>query len=384
MVDRLAVVARHREDAGWLARAPIRHAVVDKTWIPNVGGDASSYLAWIVLNYHALPSWCLFLHAHEYHWHHARYSQIRSMRIDVEASGRGFLSVNHVADGSMILFSKDLLAELTNEEHASLRRDLLGLQTPYAGRVRHSPCGQFWVRRDRILARPRAFYQRLYDALTDAHHPLLSRRAAAEGYPSRMLHVFFIEGYWHYVFGEAEDYMLPYTTYDQMPLMLPSSLVDEHLPHHAQNDFPPLQLTRAGLQVHLRKQPHLRPTRGGNQTSTDALGLVEKKSARVLLAKVAHGCDCAARRNQHPPETCKRAADAAIRLLLKVGDEHRIAADGEYCNALAALLSPLTAEARQRIRVLSTTCFGGVGGARDYALVALVACMKNSSARRGR
>ena len=102
--DRLAVVARHREDVAWLAHAPIAHAVVDKSWIPNVGGDATSYLSWIILNYHALPKWCLFLHAHEFHWHHARYSQLRSMRIDLEAAGRGFLSVNHAADGSICSF----------------------------------------------------------------------------------------------------------------------------------------------------------------------------------------------------------------------------------------------------------------------------------------
>ena len=382
--DRLAVVARHREDVGWLARSPIAHAIVDKAWIPNVGGDASSYLAWIVLNYHALPKWCLFLHAHEYHWHHARYSQLRSMRIDLEAAGRGFLSVNHIADGSMILFSKDLLAELSDDEHTSLRRELLGLSTRYTGRVRHAPCGQFWVRRDRILARPRAFYQRLFDALTDAHHPLLSRQAVAEGYPSRMLHVFFIEGYWHYVFGEDEDYAMPYWQYDQMPLVRFASLPDEGIRPVARQEFPPLRLTRAGLDVHLHKQPHLRPQRRGNTTTaahSSGDAAFETKSARLLLSKVAHGCDCAARRNQKPPETCKRAADAAIRLLIKVGDEQRLAASADYCDALSELITPLPADARERVRLLSSMCFGGVGGARDYALAAIVSCLNAREAQ---
>ena len=358
-----------------MAKAPIAHVTVDKSWIPNVGGDATSYLSWIILNYHALPKWCLFLHAHEYHWHHARYSQIRSMHLDVEATGRGFLSVNHVADGTMLYFAKDLLAELTNEEHTRLRRLLLDLQTPYPGYVLHSPCGQFWVRRDRILARPRAFYQRLYDALTDAHHPLLSRRAAAEGYPSRMLHVFFIEGYWHYVFGEGEDYALPYRNYDRIPLLpLPQGeLANERV--HAKSgpvDFPPLHLTRAGLMTHLHKQSQRLLQR--NATIAQG-GDGEKKSARLLLSKVAHGCDCTTRRGSQPPEACRRAADSAIRLLLRVSDEHRLAADSEFCGVLDGLLEPLSRDARARIHALSGACFGGSGGARDYALFTLASCL---------
>ena len=244
------------QDVRWLKYSPIVYTVVTKSWTPNVGGDATSYLSWIILNYHALPKWCIFMHAHQWNWHHARYSSLRSMRIDVDATKRGFLSVNHAADGAMILFSKDLLAELTNAEHTVLRRDILGLEMPYTGRVRHTPCGQFWVRRNRILARSRAFYERLYDALTDSHHPLLGRAAAAEGYPERMLHVFFIEGYWHWVFGEAENYALPYQKYDQIPLVPIAgrgTRTDERAPRNGRVDSPPLRLTLVGLTLHLRK-----------------------------------------------------------------------------------------------------------------------------------
>ena len=91
---------------------------------------------------------------------------------------------------------------------------------------------------------------------------------------------------------------------------------------------------------------------------------------------MAHGCDCTVRRgSRHPPETCRRAADSAIRLLLKVDDERRLAPTGEYCDALGELLGPLAPDARERIRALSSSCFGGVGGARDFALIAIVACL---------
>ena len=400
-LDKLAVVARYEEDIGWLRKSSIPHLVVDKSWVPNVGGDATSYLAYIILNYHALPRWCLFMHAHEYHWHHARYSQLRSMRIDVDATGHGFLTISHSSSGEMIWFSKDLLAELSDEEHTSLRRDLLGLSSPYAGRLPHTPCGQFWARRDRILARPRAFYQRLYDVLTNASHPLLSRYAAGEGYPSRMLHVFFVEGYWHYIFGEPEHYNPPFAKYDRMPLtQIPVSapLVsadEEATPERLRSrrhSFPPLHLTLGGLRLHIRKEQLRLNSRSRNATlasegTSEGAGdaaLSDSRSPRQLLAKVAHGCNCPHGSYGRPPETCKRAADAAVRLLLKLGEQQHLNRSSGFCGALAKaeLLSTLsTPKASEQVESLQARCFGGAGGARDYALTALVSCLISRAAR---
>ena len=412
LTNRLAVVARYREDVRWLERAPIRHVVVDKSWIPNVGGDASSYLSFILLNYHALPEWCLFMHAHEYHWHHAQYSALRSMRIDVDATKSGFLSISHATDGQMIWFSKDLLAELSDEEHIKLRRELLGLRTPYRGRVQHTPCGMFWVRRDRILARPLKFYQRLYYAMTNSSHALLGRRASGEGYPSRMLHVFFIEGYWHYIFGEQEDYRLPYTRYDEMPLIplsrstsfsAENEVASAKLQRSMDLKFPPLRLTYGGLLLHVRKfekSGSLRNTnssknskgsraspqtstqqRRGDQASTGSSSWwqeLEHRSPRQMFAKVVHGCRCPQRPNiDRVPDSCARAADNAIGLLIRLGQHQALSNDHEFCGALtkAKLTTSLSSDAKAGIHTLQSKCFGGSGGARDYALSALSNCI---------
>ena len=419
-VDKLAVIARYREDISWLSNAPIPHVVVDKSWIANVGGDATSYLAFILLNYHSLPRWCLFMHAHEYHWHHAQYSELRSMRIDVDATGSGFLSVSHATNGAMVWFSKDLLAEISDDEHMSLRRDLLGLRTPYRGRVQHTPCGMFWVRRDRILARPLAFYQRLYRAMTNASHPLLSRYAVGEGYPARMLHVFFIEGYWHYIFGEDEDYRPPYTVYDKMPLAplsahspmtteRESSTLEQR--QSAELSFPPLNLTYRGLLLHVHKQQRhrlanstrhesrskgssgdasstrpVRTSHGKEDSAVDLSFASDDRSPRQLLARVAHGCSCSAttKWRVQPKETCIRAADSAIRLLLRLGEQQQLANWSSFCGALAQsnLMSTLSPSARQRIHSLQSQCFGGVGGSRDYALSALTDCINKDEQER--
>lgn len=338
------------------------------------------------------------------------------MRIDVDATKRRFLTVSHLAGGEMMWFTKDLLAEISDDEHTTLRRDLLELYTPYSGRVRHTPCGQFWVHRDRILARPLAFYQRLYNALSDASHPLLSRFAAAEGYPSRMLHVFFVEGYWHYIFGEGEDYGdVPYSRYEQMPfvalgsdgskLLVQSQNEEVPIQRRSSEDFnfPPLRLTFGGLKVHLRKQQLQRSVRRGGSVSSiggsnssggmssfvaplTALSPIDQRTPRQLLGKLVHGsCDCTARRAKgRPTESCRRAADGAIRLLLRIGELQRLNESNDFCAALRAtdVLADIEAkpERMTRVRSLQWRCFGGTGGARDYALTALVSCMLRRSA----
>ena len=82
----------------------------------------------------------------------------------------------------------------------------------------------FWVTRERIRARPRRYYERLYAAVTDAHHPLLGMRGKAIHYASRTMHNFFMEGYWHYIFGEPEVCTLPFETYEDIPNALPPPL----------------------------------------------------------------------------------------------------------------------------------------------------------------
>lgn len=107
----LVIFAVHGQaDTAWLAHAPRPFVLVNKTaeGIPNTGLDASTYLWWIVRNYYRLPSWTLFMHLHEYHWHHPFYSQLLSMAIDVDAlpPGVGYLNVAHDRHGRMLLYTK--------------------------------------------------------------------------------------------------------------------------------------------------------------------------------------------------------------------------------------------------------------------------------------
>ena len=182
----------------WLNWSPRPYVVLDKSAVPNLGLDSSTYLYFILRHYDALPRWLCFLHLHEYHWHHPRYSQLKSMAIDVDALAERYLSLAHDREGKLVAYDKPPLRELNASEHELLRESLLGLRAPLRTnqQVHFAPGGQFWVARARILARPRSFYAALYDAVTDPTHPQLGegRSSSIQLYAKRPgLGVFFME-----------------------------------------------------------------------------------------------------------------------------------------------------------------------------------------------
>ena len=226
--DHLVVLAASTADAAraaaatWLSWAPRPFVVIDKTNAPNLGLDSSTYLWFILRHYDRLPKWVCFLHLHEYHWHHPYYSQLKSMAVDVARAGVGFLNLAHDSSGAMVVYEKAALRELNDTEHRALREELLGIPRRHAlrenGTLRFAPGGQFWVSRQRILARPRRFYAKLYEAVTDPHHPLLGRTSTVQLYHGRKIGVFFMEAYWHFIMGEPLwDFELAYTKYAELP-----------------------------------------------------------------------------------------------------------------------------------------------------------------------
>ena len=126
--DYLVVLAGHNASTSlsWVPNwAPRPFVALYKQEIPNTGYDASTYLWWIIQNYHRLPKWTLFLHNHEYHWHHPLYSQLVSMVLDVDTINRGYLNVAHDRNGKPLMYHKGALLELNvseNEQAALLVR----------------------------------------------------------------------------------------------------------------------------------------------------------------------------------------------------------------------------------------------------------------------
>ena len=229
--DHLVVLATSTAEAarkavdGWLQWAPRPFVVIDKSGVPNVGMEASTYLWFLLRHYSRLPRWLCFMHLHEYDWHHPKYSQLRSMAIDVDRAGAPFLSLAHDRDGRFVMFEKQPVKELSDNEHNSLRKELLGYDIPLPddssgmSYTRYPPGAQFWVSRERVLARPRSHYLQLYATMIDEHHPLLGRTSWTEMYRGRQIGAFFMEAYWHIWFGEGGAAELRYKNYDELPFI---------------------------------------------------------------------------------------------------------------------------------------------------------------------
>ena len=91
--ETVVVLAHYKEDLDWLhKRQPFDYFVVTKCchqlgWTPhtlpiNRGTEASSYFKFISENYHRLPRYMIFLHAHESSHH----SQVRAWHYPVDLS----------------------------------------------------------------------------------------------------------------------------------------------------------------------------------------------------------------------------------------------------------------------------------------------------------
>jgi len=200
--QRLEIVSSHfREDLSWLRAAPwpvhvytkiggASPAIPPTAVLPNIGNEASAYLAYIVDRYHTLPEFAAFIHGHETAWHQ-RGGAILPLIENAVATGADFTSLNHTAGGPWCTDPSckgrhhcDLMA---NGQWDALFARVLG---PMPAVLQGDCCAQFVVAR-RILQRfPRSVYRSWKDSVLAYKGDLRE--------PG-----FFFEYTWHYIFGEA-------------------------------------------------------------------------------------------------------------------------------------------------------------------------------------
>lgn len=246
------VASKYNENANWIRSSPYDVILYSKTeGEPNYvreGKDteASSYLYHIIHNYDNLSLWTLFVHAHEYHWHHPL-SVLKSMEIDLDSIDERckFFSINHGKWGITDKYDDEILkkqilpimmyrnisgftpSELSTTEYCQVMKDIFGVQEYNAiikkhfpnqqvlREQRYSPSAQFYVHRDRIRVRPKSFYEHCYQLLTKPGYIL--QRSASRKYSERKIGTFFFEANWHYIFGEDYLYTPFYQNYQDFP-----------------------------------------------------------------------------------------------------------------------------------------------------------------------
>ena len=141
--------------------------------IPNVGVEATSFLWFIIQRYETLPDHVAFIHGHETSYHQKGDRPLLEMIRDANVQKYGFVPLNN------FWYCIQLYGALRN--YIQVYKNL-ELEPPNELIV----CGsaQFIVSRYRILARPKSYYEKLYERVT-------SREIGNA-----------LEYVWHHIFGE--------------------------------------------------------------------------------------------------------------------------------------------------------------------------------------
>ena len=141
--------------------------------IPNVGVEATAYLWYIIQRYETLPDHVAFIHGHETSHHQQGGRPLLEMIRDAQVHKYNFVPLNN------FWYCIQLQGALRN--YIQVYKNL-ELDTPENFIV----CGsaQFIVSRYRILARRKAYYEKLYERIT-------SREIGNA-----------LEYVWHHIFGE--------------------------------------------------------------------------------------------------------------------------------------------------------------------------------------
>ena len=219
----IVVVSKHLEDDKWLKQSPLKYVIIDSNEVPHYTYESGKYLNYIIKNYESLPEWCLFMHCHEYTYHHIS-SHIDSMHIDTNELDKmsiEFLNINHGKHGRMLMnnYRFVMCKELTQQQMIKLRKGLLNLDTHIEMKPEYfcyPSNAQFWVKRNRILKHPKSFYENIYNSLINKElYPELHIKS--EWNKDAPMAGFFLEMHWHYILGEKEYYKLPFNNYADIP-----------------------------------------------------------------------------------------------------------------------------------------------------------------------
>ena len=105
MTSRTALcIAHYNEDLRWMGDIDSQKYdihLVSKT-VPdarifqpqNQGFETSAYLEFIIKNYDTLPEWCVFVHGHQYSWHHEGRMQDLVNNLDIDENTPKYKNIN--------------------------------------------------------------------------------------------------------------------------------------------------------------------------------------------------------------------------------------------------------------------------------------------------
>lgn len=178
------VIAHYNEDLNWVSDLKYNYTIISRYGLPketppNKGNEASSYLEYIIKNYHQLKEYTIFVHGHETAYHHLTPIQ---NKINNLIFNKTYYNINEMpvhthgrVHNNFMKIIEEKILKRTIQEHHQLR-----------------PCAMFYVHRDLILHNPLEVYQELYDYLMTSNE---------ESYHTGR----YFEFTWHIIFTHQDD-----------------------------------------------------------------------------------------------------------------------------------------------------------------------------------
>ena len=188
------VTSHYNENLHWLKKSPYPVSVVSKIGakpsaikprytIPNNGNEASSYLHYIVHNYHTLPPYIAFIHGHKDAWHHKNGSILHQLK-NLNLYNVKYHTLNNCPVKEWNIKNSGCMKSIA-AYWDSYFKQWLGEKPPL--RASHDCCAQFVVSREVIQSQPLEAYITWLDfSLTK---------------PSKLVGYIF-EILWHIIMGE--------------------------------------------------------------------------------------------------------------------------------------------------------------------------------------
>jgi hypothetical protein len=126
--------------------------------LPNKGKESSSYLKYIIDNYHNLPDHVAFCHGHETAWHQDK-TLLEALG---EYNGEEYWSLNNT-------YYRNILYKGCQENQVwwHICWSWYAINLPLPELMEHTMSAQFVVPKESILRNPLEFYEKCYDMLMD-------------------------------------------------------------------------------------------------------------------------------------------------------------------------------------------------------------------------
>jgi hypothetical protein len=156
------VCSRYSKDVGFLDEINISKTIVSKNEVPNKANETTSFLHFIINNYHNLPENIIFIHDENESWHHRGKitEDIYKWIDEYESNGRKYHNFNSEEYNDHANIYKDNPA-FRDYWDSTLKSTLGEYETAKFGNAKC--CAQFIVSRDKIIEKPKSFYENVYN-----------------------------------------------------------------------------------------------------------------------------------------------------------------------------------------------------------------------------